>query len=446
MLLAFGSMCLIIVHLVLFFIFSYVAEKAFEISFDGMAERVIYGMFWYFILFQAFALPLSLMQSSLNALVLAWCLCMLISCIYVLLSKRRQALGDAKQALNFFTFVKSKDIVEGTGKKTRISINIKHVLLAGTILAVLFSVIRAVNGWDTLYYVSLINEAVETNTLYKYEANNGILYGVLPVKSIFSSFYLSFAVWAKLLGLHGRMVAHYCIRGLCVIMSTLVTYNIGRKVFLKVESVEVLGGRIDTKSDERALDRTDNGTDDRVDNRALDRTDEGLTDYRPVILTIIWLLISIFATGNHTGAFFMFVRGYEAKGWCVNIVLAMLVCQGYELLKVKLIRKSNEFKLNSDDKHSRDDDLISYDGKCRNVETNPQNKLWMISLAAVPISMSSLATAPAGILVFGISSMILCKDVKSNIGWMFKCLVPGGLYILAYLLLSHFNVLYIFPW
>lgn len=122
------------------------------------------------------------------------------------------------------------------------------------------------------------------------------------------------------------------------------------------------------------------------------------------IAGFIWSvgLVNLFFVSEYTTSQFLILRAYEAKSYCANVVLPAI------LLMILLLHKDIENRAN-------------------------WKAMFVIMLASVPVSMSSILIAPAmlGIAVLGES--IVNKNSKVLVRGM-VCMIPNMVYLVMYLL------------
>ena len=344
------------VHLLLFYVFGFIVEKMFNVHrkrgdayyrFESVAELIIMGMFAYFSLFQIFCVPMAYIGVRFVVLCVVWPFVVLVCCGIAANTCRNSMDRTAKE---FREMVKARN-----GKVL--------LCIAAIIVAMLtaYAVLRTVNGWDAFYYISVANEAITTDYFYNFEGNTGIFVENIVDKTALSSFYLQFAFWCKLTGVTPRIMFYYCTRGLCVILSALVVFLIAKEIF-------------------------------------------GTNRKKQYLTVIVWAVLSTFATANHSAAFFMLLRGYEAKGWLANIILPMTFLGLFRLYKAK-----------SDEEVKK-----------------AFAKLFVIGFASVPISMSALAIFPVAIAVGTLSVMIANRAIKKYIFKAAVVVAPNVFYLVLY--------------
>ena len=226
-------------------------------------------------------------------------------------------------------------------------------------IAIVFAVLQIYNGWDTGMYIGGMNQSLSTDTFYFYNGNTGIKQANLNLRYALSMFYVHFTVLCRVFHIEARIMMFYCARALCVILSSMIVYLFGKKIF--------------SYQREKAA-----------------------------WMILVWLILNWFATALHTPAYFLFVRGYEAKGYCANVVLPMLLYGIYCILQ-------------------------------KDAKEN-WKKLALVAFASVPISMSSLAIVPTAIGIMGLVLMIKGKSFFTIISKCFVCVLPNLCYLLIYVL------------
>lgn len=335
-------MCGVVICLLsgMFYAWSFFAQKTINISFQGMAERIVFGFLTYFIFFQIIALPIVLLKQSLTLLTWIWLGIMIVTVL--------------------FAAVNRKVIIGCFYENMKILKNVTMIVMILVVCAtVFFAALQSYNGWDTGMYIGGMNQSLSTDTFYFYNGNIGVRQENLNLRYALSMFYVHFTVLCRVFHIEARIMMFYCARALCVMLSSMIVYLFGKKLFL--QEME-----------------------------------------KAVWMVLVWMVFNWFATALHTSAYFLFVRGYEAKGYCANVILPLLLYGIYSILQ-------------------------------KDIKEN-WKKVALVAFASVPISMSSLAIVPMAIGIMGLVLMIKEKRVLSVINKCFLCVLPNLCYLFIYVL------------
>lgn len=335
-----GSGIVIIFLLFIFELYGYAVGDVLKLEWISHSERLLFGMLSYFICFQIVALPFVLLKGSLIQLSLVWGCISLVFFLFMVFRKKKEIIQEMKE--NFL-------------KKNDISI---FCMMVVVVVAIFFSVLQSYNGWDTAYYLGGMNTSLATNTFYLFDGHTGEPQGTITLHYALSTFYVHFTVMCKIFHIEVRIMAFYCMRGLCVILASMTVYLLGRKLFQR-------------KQDAAGL-------------------------------VILWMFFNCFATALHSTAFFLFIRGYEAKGYCANILFPLLL---YGIVSIFQEEKAENWK-----------------------------KIEVISFASVPLSMSSVAILPMAIGVMGIVLMIKKRKILNIMKHCMICVLPNICYLTIYAL------------
>ena len=338
--------------LLAFWLNSYVLEAVLRTSFSRIPERIFFGFFGYFFVFELLAVPMILMKKPFHLLVSVWPVAAaviaaagLIIFLYRLIRYERQPRAASSTEIRAATVA---------------------VIILVTAAAA-FSAIQMYNGWDTSFYVGTMNNTLATDTMYLYDGDTGAVCKDIDFHYALSGFYMQFTVWAKWLGLAARTTAFWVIRPLCVILASMVVWMLGFSLFRKKRR---LGA---------------------------------------ALVTVLWLLISFFWRNNFSTGEFLFVRGYEAKGYCANVVLPAALYAATAI-------------------------LLALQDKNQEETANAWKKLLIVSWASVPVSMSAMVSLPAGIAILGIIVIVRYGKPLSNIGRCLLCMLFNLLIIGVYIL------------
>lgn len=308
-------------------------------------ETGIFGFFVYFGLFQLAALPLIFSQRPFHELVILWIVILAVVNILAVLFTRKE-LGNL--------FLRS---AAGLWRN-------KGILLAAVIALIAFccwfQATQQYMGWDTTYYIGTVNTTVYTDTMYVYDGNSGQMAKTLDLRYALSAFYMHSAFWCKLTGLSGMLIQKYVIGTICILMHGWIMFAIGRKLFPDEKKALFMVG-----------------------------------------------LMFVLHLGFHTGfgvSDFLLIRGYEAKGFCANVVIPAMFYAILCLWK---------------DRNKRESWFFAF----------------MVCFSSVPLSMSSLVIIPA-LMVIAILAEWLVERNWQILWRAFWCILPNGIYFVVYFLHS----------
>lgn len=324
-------------------IFGVLACKLFRLELKSY-ETGIVGFFVYFGLFQVVALPLILIQRPFHELVWLWLVALGIVNLFVLFTARG-LLG---------TLV--RNILAGLWR-------IKGLLFAVVFLLVLFVCwfqgTQQYMGWDTTYYIGTIDTTVYTDSMYQYNGASGVAEQVLDLRYALSAFYMHSAVLCKLTAVSGVMVQKYVLGTVCILLHGLILFAMGRRLF--------------PDSERKAL----------------------------VLIGLVFVMHLGFQT-MYSVSDFLVIRGYEAKGFCANVIIPAVF---YAALRIW--------------------------------EQSQNREAWAIMffvcLSSVPVSMSSLLIVPAMVVIVSMAEAMARKS-WTILGRGICCAVPNSIYLLVYFL------------
>lgn len=249
----------------------------------SQVEKALCGFFVYYLVFQLVYLPFALLKASFTALAYVWTICMVIItvlCIIYLFRKKAAVIHFEKTYLNVWKY------------------GYVYVICLLSGLGIIYCVLQHYVGWDTSYYIGLMNEALYSNTIGLYNGDLGVLEKTLPIRYVLSGFYMQFAVCSKLLQVKPVIVSFYMVRALCVILSEVIVFSIGKLLF-------------DKKTKPACL------------------------------MALVWLCINMMWYTEHATPLFLIRRSYEAKGYCSNVVLPMVFYCLLRLYQEKGKRKND---------------------------------------------------------------------------------------------------------
>lgn len=341
------ALCMLLVGILLaaFWTWGMIPRVLLGVKYDTGLQQLLMGFFCYFLIFQCVAVPMVLLKQSVAALSIVWLVLFFVITVAA-------ALPAYKEHRGICGFWREK-VEWGT------AIIVCAACLA-VALAVLFSVVQEYNGWDCAFYIGTMNDALRTDHFYFFDGNTGEQMETLNLRYALSGYYVHFILWCRLLHIEARIMAFYVMRSLCVLLASAVVYLMGKRLF--------------SDSPRKAC-----------------------------CLLLLWLMIHLLWMEYHTTSYFLFARGYEAKGYCANVVLPMLL---YGILGVFQERDIQ----------------------------NSWKQLALVAWASVPVSMSALVTVPAALAVFGLAYMIRSRSFWPVIGKCVLCVIPNLCYVLIYFL------------
>lgn len=325
-------------------------------------EIVCVGFFLYFALFQIVAEAMIFTKQKLHVLGFIWGILLavlLAAAVAVILCKKR--IDRRLFAENPY-----RDMVLYDEPGDRRMDRAAYLLTALLVCAVLCECVSAVLlqrsiGWDFAYYIGNMTTSVATDTMYLYDGSSGVLRDTIELRYALSSFYMNTAWISQLTGVSALLLQKYVTGVLCVLLANAVAYSFAMEVF---------------KGDRK----------------------------KSAILVTITILLTICWDVYDTSAQFLLLRGYEAKAYCANVVLPMVV-----FLLYRIWQQASDRKL--------------------------WTELFLVSAASVPVSMSSVVLVPA-LLVLMVAAHFFTER-RWNLavfGRAVCCLLPNICYLAVYFL------------
>lgn len=313
-------------------------------------ETIILGFFVYFGLFQIVALPLILLQRPFHELAAAWLVIAL--------------------AVNIFMLAFCRDIMWNLIRNMFAGLwRAKGILLAAVVLLVCFvcwfqGTQQYIAGWwDTAHYVGTVNTTVHTDTMYLYDGASGLIEKAMNFRYALSAFYIHSAVLCKWTSLGGIMIQKYVMGSVCALMHALVIFSMGRRLF--------------HQENQKAL-----------------------------FMTAMVFLLQL---GFHnellcSGSDFLLLRGYEAKGFCANVVIPAVF---YALICLWQGRERKEHWI----------------------------LMFAVCFSSVAISMSAILIVPAMAVIAALAEWMANRSWK--VLWRgLLCILPNALYLAGYFLFT----------
>ncbi len=332
-----------LIMLALFQVWGQAASGVFRFRTKSLVFTEIFGFFIYYGVFQIAALPLILMKKSVTLLSEIWVLACLaaiaVFVIFFIIKKPWQAWKHRKTSVKWQTVL------------------LAAIVVAALVIFAVYAALLAEESWDSAYYMGTLSTSLYTDTMYQFNGTTGIKEQYLDFRYALSSFYMQTVVMAKWTGLPAYALQRFVMKPLAIFLSGMVYYLIGMLIFHR--------------------------------------------DRQKSLYTVLFsILVNLIFVSEFSSAKFLVVRGYEAKGYCANVVLpAVIFCM-----------------------------LLLWYRKKR-------KKLWqilfLVNFATVPVSMSSLFIVP--ILTALMTLAMIVTERKWKYFWYaFVCCIPNFCYLFAY--------------
>ena len=189
--------------------------------FVRMADALICGYVLLFAVFELLALPLIFTRQSFAVLKYSYeilvCVLALAGVIFAWKNKKNRADGaERKKSLS--------------RKKIPAAMWLAFLLVAIQMGAYVFGM---ATDLDDAFYVATATTTLETNGMFTYDAYTGMLASYLPARYVFAPFPILLAFYSDMVHMHAAVVAHTVEPVFFLLISYLVYWKIGRKLFDK---------------------------------------------------------------------------------------------------------------------------------------------------------------------------------------------------------------------
>ena len=279
------------------------------------------GVFFYFGCFSLICIPCVLGRTSFQFMMTIWLILCVVLCGFSIKFHYKKYVYRIKENLKVQVNVLQMIVI--------------FVVVICLLLLIYFVVRSPYMGWDTAYYSKVVENAINDNYMFVPHDYP------MPYRYALSSYYMQAAVNAKLFGLHHLTTLKFVMGGLGCI------YSIGIILFilkLVVKKFFYIAGCV-----------------------------------------VMWVA-GIFAfNGMYNQAGFLLYRAYEAKAWCANIIVPLIIMLGFLLWS-------------------------------KNEKYQYRKLIILIAGTADVISMSSLIVIPAAILCIFVPLLIVDRsrqDIKT---------------------------------
>lgn len=258
---AFAAVCLIAFNFILYFLFGSVltAGKGKEMS---LTRTVFAGLFLYYLLFSICCIGVMIRWRPLHVLTAIWIFVMTVVSLAGIVRARHELLPAVRKAAAF------------------ISEHAPGFILIGIITAAFAGVILFSYQFtlDASYYVGNATTAIRTDTINMYDPFTGDWLDHYEMRYFFATFSINDAVICSMLHLHPLIWCKITMAGTAIILTVMVLYMTGRKLFKE--------------------------------------------DVKKITLFIIFSLVAdLFMITIYTTAAFLTTRTYEGKCLLANVVL-----------------------------------------------------------------------------------------------------------------------------
>ena len=189
--------------------------------FVRMTDALICGYVLLFAVFELLALPLIFTRQSFAVLKYSYeilsCVLALAGVIFAWKNKKNRADGaERKKSLS--------------RKKIPAAMWLAFLLVAIQMGAYVFGM---ATDLDDAFYVATATTTLETNGMFTYDAYTGMLASYLPARYVFAPFPILLAFYSDMVHMHAAVVAHTVEPVFFLLISYLVYWKIGRKLFDK---------------------------------------------------------------------------------------------------------------------------------------------------------------------------------------------------------------------
>lgn len=338
----FLSVIAVVCNLIVFTLFGSLYLKMTKQAFS-LWMSFLSGVFFYFGCFSLICIPCVLGRTSFQFMMTIWLIICAILCIIAI-------------RINY------KNIYIKVCFSFESKINIWQGMLLLCVFICLFILVYFVIrnpylGWDTAYYSKVVENAVNDNYMFASPSEEYIEY-----RYALSSYYMHAAINAKIFGLHHLTTLKLVMGGLCVIYTIMIVV-FALKLMVKQFYYICTG-------------------------------------------IIIWVAGVFAFNGMYNQSGFLLYRAYEAKAWCSNIIVPLLLIVG-----IQIWNRNGRYEY---------------------------NKLFvLISATADVMSMSSLIVVPAAILCVFVPKIIVDRSRKDLKTMLLSLLLSIG-YLMFFIFMTKY--------
>ena len=260
------SILMVLVNIIIYFIFG-------SLVMAGNKERplratlsVLVGFLIYYCIFDIPCLWVMMRWRPLSVLSMTWAVVMAVIAVVSALLSHRKWLSLAK---NIGSYLGENKI---------------FCLIAFLIVAV--QIVLIVNAYvftlDAAYYVANVTTSLQTNTMNIYNPYTGDWQNHFETRYLFATYTMNDAVWCQLTGIHPLIWVKTIMAATAVILTNIVYYRIGRKLF-------------------------------------------GNSNPKILLMLFFCGVLNFFYTSTFTSSNFMTTRTYEGKSLVGNVILPLII-------------------------------------------------------------------------------------------------------------------------
>ena len=268
----------VILEMTIFFAAGRLLSKALKLK-EDISLQLILGYLVYFTVLEVAVVPMTLLWVPLNRAAALWVVLLIIllagGCFLLGRNRKKAASGKQKKIHSVRLFVG-----ELWNRHSLMLLAAVFVVLLQCLIVILYEDTTV----DATYYVGTVSTSVYTNTLGRYDPFRGGILKRFQVRYILSAYPMNNAIWCKLLGIHPIVQAKIVMSCVNVIVSNLIIYQIGKRLF--------------------------------DENRK-----------KADLMLIFVCVLQLFCGTIYTAGTFFFTRSYEGKSILANIAFpAVLMC------------------------------------------------------------------------------------------------------------------------
>ena len=216
MIIAAKAVLFMFLNLILYFLFGMLVTVKRRKDDFSVTEAVFTGFFLYYFLFTLFCIPVMLKWRPLSMLTRIWGAVMIAVCVISVIFSVRIFKKKFPKCIKY--------IAEN-----------KFFLLGIVLITVIQAFIIIYNYQFTLdaaYYVANVTTSIETDTLNIYDPYTGDWQDHFEMRYFFATFPLNDAVLCDILKIHPLIWCKSVMAGTSVILTNMVLFMIGKKLFL----------------------------------------------------------------------------------------------------------------------------------------------------------------------------------------------------------------------
>ncbi|MCR5104405.1 MAG: hypothetical protein K6B68_08135 [Eubacterium sp.] len=262
------AICCFVIYLLIYYLVGVAASKLFRLE-NSPVQELIYGMFFYGIIYFIYVLPMKFYLVPLDVIGKIWLVFISVLCVLI---------------LNIFRKYIAKSIENGIKSfKEHKALSLVVTIFTAAQITFIEIICRLVNGFNQVWFVGWVSTGVFNNELMTHDVASGLELSVFNNDRYLCTFLDHSAMVCKLTGMHTMVEVRTVLTAVFVLMESLVVWELAK----------YLGKDSDTK--------------------------------KLLIFFLYWAFSNLMVGSQLLPGYFTFFRTYEGKGFVMNVPIPLMM-------------------------------------------------------------------------------------------------------------------------